>query len=74
MIHGPLYASYGCYSNGIRTTGHAIVVIGIDSINDCVYTQNPAGVLGYQSFGEFIQHMDDMPVDGWKLDNVYYLY
>ncbi len=45
---GPLYT---VYSN--NHSGHAVVITGCDSVKNIVYTNNPWGVSGYQSWSDF---------------------
>ena len=68
-----MYASYGHYSDGERIEGHAIVATGIDLINNRVYTNNPWGISGSQSYKEFINIFAGGEGDGRKLDACYYL-
>jgi hypothetical protein len=48
-INGPVYAYY---SNG-KTHHHLVVVTGVDIDNNIVYTNNPWGIQGEQSFESF---------------------
>ena len=46
--NGPIYA---CYS--AQRSAHLVVVTGVDPNKDIVYTNNPWGIKGSQSFNEF---------------------
>ena len=48
-LHGPLYAYY----NDGKGSAHLVVVTGVDVINNIVYTNNPWGIKGAQSFSDF---------------------
>ena len=72
LQHGPLYASYGCYENGKRISGHAIVVTGINLFDGCVYTVNPWGFSAKQPYEEFINAFVGAPGENWKLDTCFY--
>ena len=50
LKYGPVYARY-CKED--EDTAHLIVVTGVDTINDIVYTNNPWGIKGEQTFEEF---------------------
>ena len=53
----PLYAFYyaNYYEDGIKkTSGHGVVIIGVDCECGIVYTNNPWGVNGEQFFDEFL--------------------
>ncbi len=47
--NGPVYAYY-CNED----VAHMVVVTGVDMINDIVYSNNPWGVKGEQSYDEFL--------------------
>ena len=74
-LHGPLYATYGQYDqNGNRISGHAVVITGIDFTTNRIYTNNPWGMSGIQSYNEFLSIFEGADVNvGWKLDGCYYL-
>lgn len=72
--YGPLYASYGHYVFGARKSGHAIVITGVDLYNQVIYTNNPWGVSGTQSYNEFIANFIGNEEVGWKLEGYGYLY
>ena len=48
--YGPLYASY---HNDDKSPGHGVVITGVNVTRDIVYTNNPWGVRGKQSFEKF---------------------
>jgi len=73
QIHCPLYASYGLYIDGKREQGHAIVVTGVNLIEKRVYTNNPWGITGDQSYDEFLNIFIGETNTNWKLDSCYYL-
>ena len=50
LFDGPVYAYY---QNSEHTSSHLIVVTGVDIDNDKVFTNNPWGVSGSQTFEEF---------------------
>lgn len=72
--HGPLYASYGNYENGERVGGHYVVITGVNLLKREVYTNNPWGYKGTQSFGEFLDGFYKGDPDGWKFERCYYSY
>lgn len=72
--YGPLYASYGYYIDEQRKSGHAIVITGVDLYSGIIYTNNPWGVSGTQSYNEFITNFIDNEEAGWRLDGYGYLY
>ena len=67
---GPVYA---CYTRGVNK-GHTVVVIGVDVEMDIVYTLNPWGVRGEQSFSDFqkgpAKRFIDPPYD-YELEGLY---
>lgn len=72
--YGPLYAEYDRFDkNGERIEGHAIVVTGIDLIGGYIYTNNPWGVRGRQSFEEFEKSLLSAEDDDWVFMGYYYL-
>ena len=52
-INGPVYAYY---SNG-KNNHHLVVVTGDDVDNNIIYTNNPWGIQGEQSFNSFKKHV-----------------
>ena len=52
-INGPVYAYY---SNG-KNNHHLVVVTGVDVDNNIIYTNNPWGIQGEQSFNSFKKHV-----------------
>ncbi len=52
LNNGPIYAAY---TIPWTTTGHIVLVTGVDIGKDIVYTNNPWGVKGQQSFQEFCE-------------------
>jgi len=74
LSNGPIEATYGKYENGNRVSGHSVVVTGVDVVNGIVYTNNPWGIRGEQSYDEFIEIFAGGESDqGWRLENCYYL-
>ena len=53
------------YSNEKETRKHLVVVTGVDVINDVIYTNNPWGEQGEQSFEEFLNGV------AWDQPNTY---
>ena len=51
--HGPVYAYYNNGKTGDDAKAHLVVVTGVDLNKDIVYTNNPWGVRGKQTFEEF---------------------
>jgi hypothetical protein len=49
--NGPLY---GYYANDSNTSAHLIVITGVDTVKNIVYTNNPWGVRGEQQFEDFL--------------------
>ena len=60
VIYGPLYANYQRDKGG-----HCIVVTGVDVNNDIVFTNNPWGIQGEQSFSEFTNGVARRWFDPW---------
>ena len=58
----PVYARFTDEEN----EGHLFVVTGVDTINNIVYTNNPWGKRGEQTFDEFL---DGYAKFWWKKDN-----
>ena len=50
---GPLYASYQGINRKGEESGHLVVVTGVDISKNIVYSNNPHGVRGEQTFQEF---------------------
>ena len=50
LKNGPAYA---LYSNPETGESHLVVVTGVNPVRDIVYTNNPWGVSGKQTFAEF---------------------
>ena len=66
----PLYASYGAYKDGERS-GHGIIVTGVSLTTGLVYTNNPWGIRGVQTFEEFLT---GLPTNSaFDLETCYYL-
>ena len=63
--YGPVYAYY---SND--ESAHLIVIMGIDLYRGVVYTNNPWGVRGSQSFDDFLNSVAN---HWWKKKNTYKL-
>ena len=51
LIHGPIYGCY--YEEGIIS--HMVVITGVNLTEGIVYTNNPWGVYGAQSFQAFLK-------------------
>ena len=51
--HGPVYAFYSNGKTGKKYSGHLVVVTGVNLSSGKVYTNNPWGVQGTQSFKQF---------------------
>ena len=51
--HGPVYAFYSNGKTGKAYSGHLVVVTGVNLSSGKVYTNNPWGVQGIQSFSQF---------------------
>ena len=54
----PVYAYYGCsYVNELgetQTSAHLVLIVGVACSKDIVYTNNPWGIRGEQSFADFL--------------------
>ena len=71
LQNGPIYASYQRGSDG-----HMVVVNGVDVDKNIVYTSNPWGIKGSQSFDEFLSGPTlkwwmFAKGGGWELECVY---
>ena len=68
--HGPLYVNYQRDGGG-----HCVIVTGVDVNRDIVYTNNPWGIKGQQSFEEFktgvVRRFFD-PNHEYKIFGLYY--
>lgn len=51
---GPFYAVYDNNLSGAKSRIHMVLVTGVDPQNNIVYTNNPWGMKGEQSFDEFL--------------------
>ena len=59
-LYGPLYAEYFDYrTEEINANSHMIMVIGVDLKKNLVYTYNPWGIIGCQTFESFIMYCLD---------------
>ena len=55
LSHGPVYASYvDPTAPAEEPRGHLVVVTGVDLDTGMVYTNNPWGIQGAQTFDEFL--------------------
>ena len=77
---GPIYASYTDRPNNVHPSvkgynDHIIIVTGVDLATGCVYTNNPWGKKGMQSFNDFFNHLvgeEEKPDSGdWCIDQFY---
>ena len=68
--HGPMFA---CYTNG--KDAHCIVVTGADVKHNIVYTNNPWGYKGKQTFEEFLNgfYSPNEIVEGYHLESLYFV-
>ena len=66
--YGPVYAAYKIPWS---FTGHIVLVTGVDVTMDKVYTNNPWGVPGEQSYSEFL---DDFVPGNYQYDPRFELY
>jgi len=64
---GPLYCRYANNNND----GHLVVVTGVDIWNKIVYTNNPHGISGSQSFEEFTTGFTGMGEGFMTFDSVF---
>ena len=71
--YGPLYAEYDRFSDAEKREGHSIVITGVDLINDVVYTNNPWGRRGRQSFEEFKSDLAGAEDGEWVFMGYYYI-
>lgn len=72
--YGPLYAEYDRFDKkGDRIEGHSIVITGIDMIRGFIYTNNPWGVRGKQTYEEFEKGFLNAEGDDWMFMGYYYL-
>ena len=65
---GPLYAYYGGDSGA-----HLVVVTGVNLTKGMVYTNNPWGISGEQTYSEFLNGFAGMPSD-WDMPFGFYIY
>ena len=71
---GPVYGYYNgeIENNGARTpTAHLIVVTGVDVNNDIIYTNNPWGYSGKQTFEEFMHGFYMSPYENIPLCSIF---
>ena len=64
----PLYAYYGGDSGA-----HLVVVTGVNLTKGMVYTNNPWGISGEQTYSEFLNGFAGMPSD-WDMPFGFYIY
>ena len=55
---GPVY---GYYFNAASSSVHFVVITGVDVNNDRVYTNNPWGIKGKQTYEEFLAGVAKKP-------------
>lgn len=71
-LYGPLYAEYFDYrTEGINGNSHMIMVIGVDLKKNLVYTYNPWGVIGCQTFEDFTRYYLDKNGKNYKSMGIY---
>jgi hypothetical protein len=69
------YNLYAYYNNETAKVAHYIVVTGVDTKNNIVYTNNPWGVCGAQSFEDFKKGVATNPGEsdlGMKFVRLYF--
>ena len=62
-MYGPLYAEYSGILYKSRSA-HLIVVTGVDCNQGIVYTNNPWGYSGKQTYAQFLRHFIESPNTG----------
>ena len=67
LTRGPLYAYYGN-----ETSAHLVVVTGVDMNRGIVYTNNPWGISGEQTYSQFLNGFAGMPED-WHMPFGFYI-
>ena len=70
--NAPMYAYY---RNELTGSAHYIIVTGVDLKNNIVYTNNPWGVQGVQTYEEFcngVATKNNQSDLGMKLVSIYY--
>jgi len=61
LKRGPIYAYY---TNSDTESAHLVVVTGYDPIYDIVFTNNPWGISGQQTYIGFLKGFAGGPTDG----------
>lgn len=68
---GPCYLMYGQYKSGERTSGHVLLLTGVDVSNNVAYVNNPWEISGTQNLNDFLNNFVGGPRnDGWILETV----
>ena len=67
----PLYVSYAAYRDGERY-GHAIIVTGVNLTKGLIYTNNPWGINGYQTYEEFLSGFLGDEKSEYKFEKCFY--
>ncbi len=66
--NGPIYAYYG------GTDGaHLVVIIGVNKTKGIIYTNNPWGIAGEQTYSQFLYGFVGMPSD-WDMPFGFYIF
>lgn len=68
-IHGPLYARYKNINDS--SDGHLVVITGIDLNSGRIYTNNPWGIYGDQTYDEFKSGFAGSENNSYILDRIY---
>ena len=64
--HGPIYAGYKT-----ETKGHLIVITGANLLTGQIYTNDPSGTSGVQSYNDFLDGMYGADPVGWEFEICY---
>jgi len=68
--NGPLYARY--YDTNDYNNGHLVVVTGVDLVSGHVFTNNPWGIKGIQTFSEFVDGFAGLEdTSTYQFDKIY---
>lgn len=68
-IHGPLYARYQNVNDS--SEGHLIVVTGVDLSTGRIFTNNPWGISGDQTYDEFQNGFAGLEDNSFTLDRIF---